>query len=97
MINSFSKNSISIWNANTSIFTILIYILYFIIYRFDLHNIFAYLLLLFIIINLILIIFTLFITLKNKSELNNFVKIISFIIVRAIVNFLLIFLLLEYL
>ncbi|SRR5690606_8090901 len=97
MLNSFSKNSISIWNANTSIFTVLIYILYFIIYRFDLHNIFACLLLIFIIINLILIFFTLFMALKNKRNLENFTKIISFIIVRAIVNFLLIILLLEYL
>lgn len=97
MLNSFSKNSVSIWNANTSIFTIIIYILYFIIYRFDLHNIFAYALLIFIIINLLFISFTLLITLKNKSELDNFRKIISFIIVRGIVNLLLIFLLIEYL
>ena len=91
-----SNQSISEWNANTSIFTMLNYILYSIIYKFELNTIFAKILISVIIINIFLILYTFFLTINSKNNLSNFPKKIFFIILRIIINVVLLFLVIDY-
>lgn len=90
------NSTLKIWNANTSIFSLLIYILYFIVYRLSLSDVFAYSILLFGIINIGLIIYTLFLIYKFKNKVENLPKNIFFGSLRIIINLLLVYLILDY-
>lgn len=97
MLNAFSKNLVTVWNANTSIFTVLIYILYFLVYRFGLDPMYAYGLVSLAAVNIVFVLLSLFMALKNRSEGEQVKKIVSLAIVRLATNGGLLFLLLQYL
>ncbi len=91
------SNSIKIWNANTSILTVLIYIIYAVVYRLNLNDTIANIAFLLTIINIILIFYNAFLLFKFRQKMKNLSKDIAFICLRTILNITLIFLIVDYL
>lgn len=91
------NSTLKIWNAKTSLLSLLFYIFYFIVYRLSLNDGFAYAVLLLGVVNIGLIVYTLFLAYKCRDKEERLSKNVFFGLLRMVVNLLLVYLVLDYL
>lgn len=83
------------WTNTTSIFTLLIYVGYFLVFRMNLDQVFSFILLLFLFVNFSLIAYTLFLILKFRKKIDRFISNLMVICFRLLINILLGYLILS--
>lgn len=89
------NRTLKAWTNTTSIFTLLIYIGYFIVFRMNLDQVFTLILILFLSINFSLIAYTLFFILKFRNRIDRFFSNLMVISFRLVINLLLGYLILS--